>query len=192
MCNQQFLDNLSVILKSGILNNLNFGYYTEDEFNRSSISCRSKFSVFHVNIRSLNKNHWQLTNFLSQLRISFDVIVLSEIWNYNLEFYNNLFDGYKFVYITPETSLVGGVGMYIKNEYSFTILDKFRIPSSNANRVDNLWVEIYDNKFKCIIGGIYRHPNQNFDDFSKLLEPILNVISSNDVRTVHHCWRPKY
>ena len=138
MHNEQFLNNLTDVFKSGILHNLKFGYYTEDEFNCSAVPCQIKFSVFHVNIRSLNKNHRQLSDFLFQLKISFDVIVLSEIWNHNLEFYHTLLDEYKFFYITPENSQVGGVGMFIKNEYSVNILTEYKIPSSNANRVDNM------------------------------------------------------
>ena len=32
------------------------------------------------------------------LNVKFDILVLSEIWDYSLEFYGNLFKGYKFYY----------------------------------------------------------------------------------------------
>lgn len=55
-------------------------------------------SVFHVNIRSLNKNDSKLYNFLLTLDLVFDVIVLSEIWDYNLELSSKLFSDYSFYY----------------------------------------------------------------------------------------------
>jgi len=55
--------------------------------------CKSsvELGVFHINIRSLIKNHNGLFLFLHYLKLDFDVIVLSEIWNYNLEFCHNVF-----------------------------------------------------------------------------------------------------
>jgi len=56
-------------------------------------------SVFHLNIRSLNKNHVNLFTFLQLLNIQFDIIVLSEIWNYNLDFYHTLLRTTRFTMI---------------------------------------------------------------------------------------------
>ena len=53
-------------------------YYIEEEFNAELKNYNdSNFSVFHINIRSLNKHH------LSLLNLKFDCICLTEIWNYN-------------------------------------------------------------------------------------------------------------
>jgi len=41
------------------------------------------------------------------------VIVLSEICSYNIDFYNNIFSGYKFHYVLPSNSSVGGIGIYV-------------------------------------------------------------------------------
>ena len=63
-------------------------YFTEDEFINSHVkNSKMQLSIFHVNIRSLNKHHNDLTTYLSMLDTKFDVICLSEIWSYNLEFY---------------------------------------------------------------------------------------------------------
>jgi len=42
--------------------------------------------------------------------MSFDIIVLSEIWTYNIDHYGNLFPDYTFYYDLCQTSCVGGVG----------------------------------------------------------------------------------
>ena len=68
---------------------------------------RTQDVVFHMNIRSFNTNHTSLYAYLLSLDIHFDVLVLSEIWNYNLEFYQNVFHGYTFHYVAPECTNVG-------------------------------------------------------------------------------------
>jgi len=48
---------------------------------------RIKLSIFHLNIRSLNENHEELCEFLSTIHHEFDVIILSEMWSYNVILY---------------------------------------------------------------------------------------------------------
>ena len=53
-----------------------------------------EISKIHLNIRSLNKNCSELYHFLHLLDHDFDVVVLSEIWSYNISFYRNLLPNY--------------------------------------------------------------------------------------------------
>ena len=76
-----------------------------------------KLSVFHLNIRSLNKNCHGLVQLLQLYNIEFDILILSEIWNFNLEFYRQLFKNYNFYYSAPSEGKVGGVGMYVKKVF---------------------------------------------------------------------------
>ena len=92
-------------------------YFTPDEFNNAAKELHSKFSVFHLNIRSLNKHHNELLLFLSLLNFEFDCICLSEIWDYNLQFYKFIFDGYDAYFEPPKDSSIGGVTMFIKKEH---------------------------------------------------------------------------
>ena len=62
----------------------------------------SKFSIFHMNIRSLNKHHKELVTYLVLLNMKFDCICLNEVWNYNLEFYRNMFQNYVSYFEPPE------------------------------------------------------------------------------------------
>ena len=114
----------------------NFNYYTEDEFNSKCLKIKNiEISAFHINIRSLNCNNRSLAMLLNCLNLKFDVLVLSEIWDYNLEFYKNLFQNYKFYYDCPTTSKVGGTGVYIKQDIACT--DRIDLRISNVG-VENL------------------------------------------------------
>ena len=98
-------------VSSDALAKLNFKYSDESSFNNDAagITGSSDISVFHLNVRSLNKNSNDLYNFLTTLDLAFDVLVLSEIWNHNLELYSNLFAGYVFHYDCCATSHIGGI-----------------------------------------------------------------------------------
>ena len=48
------------------------------------------FSLFHLNVRSLNANCRSLCQFLELLELKFDVIVLTEICSFNITFYYNV------------------------------------------------------------------------------------------------------
>lgn len=172
-------------LGNSILNDLDFKYYSDAEFNiipaLSSLTTELDISVFHINIRSLNKHYLELANFLSLLIIKFDIIILTEIWNCNLDLYSNLFDNCTFYYVEPDGSHVGGVGIYVKNDYSVTILDQYKISSNHKNIVDNLWLDVSSNSNRYIIAGIYRHPNQHILDFKNNIEPILSKIHDSGI-----------
>ena len=74
-----------------------------------------EISKIHLNIRSLNKNCSELYHFLHLLDHDFDVVVLSEMWSYNISFYRNLLPNYTLFFDLPVVGNVGGVGIYIKN-----------------------------------------------------------------------------
>jgi len=141
--NNTFFNNTASVCDNSVLKELEFAYCIDDEFNRM-YKCESgiEFSVFHMNIRSLNKNHRGLLLFLHSLNLDFDVIVLSEIWNYNLEFYHNIFVNYNFHFVVSETSKVGGVGIFVKNTFVVHELEHLQIPSTADSMIENLWLEI--------------------------------------------------
>jgi len=106
--------DIFTVCDNDILKQLKFSYSTEDEFNRLVHSNNIELAVFHLNIRSLNKNHSGLIQLLQLYNLEFDVLILSEIWNYNLEFYDNILENYNFYYQAPITSKIGGVDIFVK------------------------------------------------------------------------------
>ena len=160
---------------------LDTSYYTSDEFIRKSQRCRKQLelSIFHLNIRCLNSKHRELCIFIDLLETEFDVLVLSEVWSHNLEFYGNIFHGYSFYYDPPKNSTIGGIGMYIKKNLLCKARLDLALVSKPDLKIENLWFEISKNRRKYLIGGIYRHPGSNFSIpvFSQELELTLNKIS---------------
>ena len=147
----------------------------------SKLQNKIKFSIFHLNIRSLNKNYREVYTLLCSLDVHFDVIVLSEIWSVNLNLFANIFPGYSFYYDAPTSGNVGGVGVYVKSCYTCNVINELKVENSDSNKVENIWIEISDNSYKCIIGAFYRHPNSDIQDFSTLFEHSLSTISKNNI-----------
>ena len=183
---QSFRNCLYTLSKEPLLKSLDTAYYTSDEFINKARRDRInlELSIFHVNIHSLNAKHLDLCMFIDLLDIEFDVLILSEIWSYNIEFYNNIFDGYSFYYELPKTSSVGGVGMYIRKNMFCKNRYDLHLQSSSNLQVENLWFEIRKNKRRYIIGGIYRHPHGNIEAFSEKFELTLGKISRKKTPSV--------
>src|SRR2546425_187512 len=94
------INNIDLDLKKMLVENLTeeitealeFKYYTPCQLNdlANRYKCNVKLSMFHVNVRSLNANCNNLISFLHSLSFNFDVIILSEVWSTNLQYYSRL------------------------------------------------------------------------------------------------------
>ena len=72
------------------------------------LNSTANLSIFHMNIHSLNANCFNLKQMLINLEFNFDIIVLSEIWANNIEFYRDVLTDYTFIYELPVKSNIGG------------------------------------------------------------------------------------
>lgn len=159
-----------------LLSELDFQYVTESQFNSviGSYKHKIELSVFHLNIRSLNSKHRILCQFLELLHLCFDVIILSEIWSNNIDYYRNILPGYTFYYDLPPLSNVGGVGIFISNSLCHHVIDTYKLKCTS---VESLWIEAVKQSKKYIIGGIYRHPNSNMNEFASELDCVMNNLN---------------
>ena len=140
-------------------------------------------SAIHFNARSLKKNLESITNLIDNSNINFDLIGITETKlqilnesknpNTNSETENNsLFSlnipGFEFEH-TPTNSAFGGAGLYIshKCEYKRRLDIEFNIESC-----ETCFVELIsqDKNKNIIVGIIYRHPHNNFDQFFPVLQ----------------------
>ena len=130
---------------------------------------KSNFSFFHLNIRSLNSNKDKLVLLLSTLNDPFDVIALSEIWSFNIDFYANLFPNHNFFFSLCETSKIGGIGFYVHKSYSVTILTPPVYNLSPLN-CETLTLEVTRDNIATVISGFYRHPVPSLTNFTQFFE----------------------
>src|SRR5271165_1811990 len=171
--------------KNDVCNFIDCNYYTFDQFNRKinnlmKTAKNIELSIMHLNIQSLNSKITGFRQLMDLVQLDFDVLVLSEIWMYNIDFYCNVFEGYSFHYDLPKDSNVGGIGIYVKGTIFNQIRKDLQLNTSESNRLENIWIEVNKGKTKYIIGGIYRHPSNNIIDFMNLLGSNLKIVSQGN------------
>ena len=107
---------LTEALTDDITDSLEFKYYTPYQLNNLANKNKSTFqlTMYHVNVRSLNANYNKLVNFLQCLSFQFDVIILSEIWSTNIQYFANLFNEYDFFYQISNNRAGGFFNIYKK------------------------------------------------------------------------------
>ena len=151
-----------LLKNSELYTDLNYKFQTECQFNQMihSIGKNVQLSVFHINICSLNANCSKLCQLLAILEINFDVLVLSEISDFNIEFYSKLLSNYKFYKDLPTDSHRGGIGVFIHDSIECKERLDLKIQNTYVNKIENLWFDIIKDKQNFIVGGLYRHLNQ--------------------------------
>src|SRR6267154_4333915 len=168
-----FLSNLNLIAQTLSFTSPSCKYFSDFEFRDGCVrhDAYENFKLFHLNIRSLNANHDKLFQYMAALNFPFDIIILSEIWSFNIDTYKRLLPDYNFYYILPNISSIGGIGVYLKKSFTAVIRDDFRLtfPCPN-NSAEILFLEVVKNDFKCLIGCFYRHPSYSISQFTTYLE----------------------
>ena len=167
------------------LEDSNYQYYDVEEYNSIQMKKRNSISFFHQNIRSFSKNCGQLIAFLSSINHEYDIIMLTEIGQYNIPTMGNVFklvfNDYNYYYQIPPSNPKGGVAILIKST-----IDAAKIRLRNdleiemacecTNcQVESLFFEIQLDEVYTI-GCIYRHPNGDTHHFSDALRSTITKI----------------
>jgi len=121
-------------------------------------------NLFHVNIRSLNSNCACLYQYLQLLTVCFDVIILSEIWTTNIDFYVNSLLNYTLFYDIPQNSKVGGVGIFVSNDVKHEEVGDYKLASTACNMIEDefqddqtCFIAVDDSNLitKCIANALF-------------------------------------
>jgi len=126
------------------------------------------FKIYHINIRSLNKNFSSLYAFIAINNP--DIVCMSEIWQVN-DKSNVHIEGYRLDFVTRNDRRGGGVGIYVRDTIVYSL-----IKHSNFE-IENIFIKFHAHNKKCIVGCIYRPPNSDFDHFIENISKFLKNIS---------------
>ena len=159
-------------------------YFTEKHLNKKTAKLYPKLSIYHHNIRSLNKHIGELIDLLNSLDQKYDIICLSEIWATNLYFLQGaLAPLYKFEYEPPKSSQTGGVGVFYKSHFKVKYQNELKLTDS-TEPIEDIWLELSDNNQTFSVGVVYKHPKANISTFNNLLEASLEqIVQSKTIQT---------
>ena len=138
----------------------------------------SRFSVLHLNIRSINQNFSELTDLLISLDHRFHAIGITETW---LNDYNHSvsIENYEFIHSYRKNRSGGGVGLYLENNLDYKIRSNLKFV--NSKLTDSLFVEVTVPKGKnIIIGVVYRAPRADLAEFVKDFNEVIDKITKEN------------
>lgn len=136
-------------------------------FKLSEHSKGENLSVFHTNIRSINKNKHHLEVLLHAYEHMFDVIILTECWKLsNVNIIKN--NRYKTYYNEGNINKCDGVVMMVKNGL------EHRVDNVVCNNFKFLRLILNHAGMKTAITGVYRLPSSSKCDFLISLENYVN------------------
>ena len=133
--------------------------------------------ILHINTRSLTKNVDLISELLVSFNVKPDLIAITET-KLNKKSSIDLVQitGYKFLHNDSFTA-AGGTALYIKCSINFIPRQDILFHSTEF---ESTWIEIENNRNKLkniLIGVIYRHPQNNINDFTDNLSNLLHKIS---------------
>ena len=166
------------LLDSEVLISSKIGYYNYSESNKylNSISKNTVISVLHINIRSLNANYKKLQEMLSSYDNKFSVIMLSEVWVTNIDYFSSVFSDYNFIYSVPKHQKAGGVGFLIKKNISYNILHSSTESDFFGRLAECMVVNISINSKTYRIYLFYRHASTLISDFNDLFIKFMKLV----------------
>ena len=146
-------------------------------------------SIFYHNVCSLSKNFNQLHALLTELDIDFDFIGITEsrISKTSLSPTNIALANYA-IEQTPTESNAGGALLYINRKHSYKIRKDLKL--YKPQKTESVFVEaIIPKRTNIIVGCIYRHPDNNIDDFTtNYLRPLLQKLSKESSKKHFFTW----
>ena len=113
---KQFSKQIQNIFKANVnTSSIDCKYYCDENMNKNSkLKEPQKLSVISINARFLSKNR---TTLIDTFVVDFDIILISEIWKTNIEFFGKKLPRYTFIYEPQKTSHFRGVGIFHITEY---------------------------------------------------------------------------
>ena len=142
-------------------------------------------SIFHINIRSLNKNFEKLQDFLSELKGEISVIVLRETWftddKTGKDFLLQISSSTP-VYQKKQITQRGRIAAFIHNKLDFKIL---KILNNNNNDIENLTIEIFQDHIKNILVSVIYGPSRgNSNKFINTMNNLFKKMHENQLLLV--------
>jgi exonuclease III len=170
--------------------NISSTYTTEYDFIKLK-NVKNQVSVMSFNIQSISAKFQEFFNFIVLLRANNcepDVICLQELWQFPSDVNFSLPGYHPLVYELRKGGVQGGgVGIYVKDIYSFCLLPKLSIFHDRLFESIFCEVSLNPNK-KIVVGSIYRptkpiynlSPNDQFQQFCEILSNINNEIQKTN------------
>ena len=156
-------------------------YHLEKSFNELLDNHNIRFSLCHLNIRSIKQNVTKFETFLEMLNLEFTIIGLTETWLHDHDCNLYSLNGYHIAENHRESCNGGGVAVCIKDCISFT--KRCDLSVFNCD-IESVFVEIDKNHVgaskNIVIGTIYRPPGNDLGLFNTEVNNLLDSLNKEN------------
>ena len=157
-------------------------YYSVDEFCNKRYEDSQYFSIFHLNIHSIEKHVEAINILINQLQFKFDFLCFTES-KINKDTPPKIdisIPGYQDPVGMPTAAKKGGVLIYVKNGIDFKPRPDLNIYKDKE--LESFFIEVINpNNTKAIVGNIYRHPLMEPSEFTNdYLSPMVDKLSAEN------------
>ena len=155
----------------------NCNYYNVNEFVEAKFDSSKSFSIFHINIHSIQL-HFEELKLLLQLMESKLEKGVKPVIDITLDHYHEPIS-------TPSEATKGGTLIYVSKDLIFKPRNDLNIYS--PKHVESSFIEIINNKkANSIIGTIYRHPSMCGDEFNEeYLRPLTHKLNLENNKNIY-------
>ena len=165
----------------------NCNYYKINEFIEAKFESAKSFSIFHINIHSIQLHFEELKLLLQLIDFKFDILAISESkLEKNIRpLIDITLDQYHEPISTPTEATKGGVLMYVSKDLVFKARNDLKIYCPKL--VESSFIEIISKKKNnSIVGTIYRHPSMCGDEFNdEYLRPLTHKLNFEKNKNIY-------
>ena len=163
----------------------NCKYYSCQDFTASFGNyMKNGLTFIHFNARSLNSNFKYISNFLTELNITFDLITISETWSNTRTVDDYDLKGYDVCHNVRNNKKGGGVAYYVNKELASKYIHHKSIVVDNLLECITIEIMISGHK-NVIVSCLYRTPSSNTNNFSEILYDLYSELSVS--KTIFIC-----
>ena len=154
-----------VDIENDIVSTITSDYYEQDNFRHTTQNLKTLFSLFHLNIGSLNLHFEELHAALNMSELSFDVIDITETKLSDSSKNSDIsMPGYVFRH-QPTKSFCGGSAIYVNDE-----LDHFPTNDLSTCQKEFETICICKRNRNIICCCVYKNPNTDQNKFLQYLD----------------------
>lgn len=144
------------------------GIFTVEELNELCSVVKPQLMALHLNIRSLSKHFDELCNLLDSIPFEIDMIACSETWiTPQVDLDSIKITDYHMIIDNRTFSTGGGVALYLKSNFDYTIRDDLKIDG-----IEKIWVDTQGLLISVIYNPPKRSQREFLDEFEQVLHPI--------------------
>jgi exonuclease III len=165
------LDDPSFDLDEPEFDRGNFNPWTPvNKINGDLRSFKNKFTIAHINARSLNKNIEELREII--YKTNFDAVAISETWLTKNTPHDRFELNHFSIFRNDRTSKRGGgVLWYIRDHYKAKVIKTL----CSDKLPEMLWIEVFTGGKKLALGCLYKPPKIPYGVFANLYDSLMAI-----------------